>query len=233
MLRLSMFGFIVAALATLFDQGTLWQFTLDPSRRLALTVYWMGHAAIIGAMLLRLQALQRTESKFLHTLIELALLGLLGSALIGLILADGLTLIELALADAAPGAIAVIVAAFMLRFIWRMFAHADASPLGPVDDNTGEAKWRDVLLAAALVPPALLFLVLMYTLFGFTWRSAHLFLDYAVQARDWAQLDWNEPIRPILWRSENLTIHLVMGAIVIAWIFLDKLLVRPKTPTPG
>ena len=230
MLRSAMFGFVAAALVTLFDQGTLWQFTLDPGRRLAVAAYWMGHAAILGTILLRFRALGRTEVTTLRAFAEFAVIGLLVSVLAGLIIADGQTLIEVALTNAAPGAFLIIVTAFLLRMFWRMFADAEASPLVPVDETTGEAKWRDVLVAIAMAPLAMLFLVAWVTLFGVTWRSGTLFLDYAVQAQAWAQLDWKQPMEYVHSRFEALTIYIVLSAILIVWIVLEKLFVRPQKP---
>jgi hypothetical protein len=229
MLRLVMFGSVAAALVTLFDQGTLWQFTLDPARRLAFAAYWIGHATIAGVMLLRLNALEQPGVTNLRALAELAVVGLLSSVLMGLFVADGETLIEVALADAAPGAILIIVVALLLRMVWRMLSDAEA-PLVPIDTETGETRWRDVLITIAMAPLGVLVLSTMYILVGATWRGAGLFLDYAVQGQAWAQVNWKQVAEYISSRLGEPVIYVVLCAIAIAWIILEKLLVNPPKP---
>ena len=228
MLRFAIFISIAAALVPLFDQGTLWQFTLDPSRRLAVAAYALGHATLAGTILLQLRSLERPALTTTRALAKLALVALLGATLVGLIAADGQAFIEIVMGDAAPGALFIIGAALVLRALWRTFTDTNNSLLEATATETGEMTWRNVSVAVAAVLPALVLLQLMYISFVGTWNTADAFLSYAVQAQDWAQQDWQQPIRYAVWKFDNWVIYAILGATLVVWIVLEKLLVHPK-----
>ena len=67
--RVAMLAFLIAAGVTLFDQGTLWHFTLDPARRLTMVAYWVLHAAMIAVIISWWNAL-KPKMRPLHALLS-------------------------------------------------------------------------------------------------------------------------------------------------------------------
>lgn len=226
--RLAIFGFLIAAVATLFDQGTLWQFTLDPGRRLTMVAYWILHAVLVAVMFQRWRSLRKEMPAYALVLTALGILAL-AMALTGLLAADVVALIQVIFAEQAFGAFVIIVALLLVRFVWRIFQKGRE-----VASDPETPTWGDGLSVAAIVPLVVVGWFVFILVFVAAWQLAEGLLDYAILGHNPAAVDWWRPVDRIERYLENWQPIAILAVVLVAWILLDTLLARRtranKTP---
>jgi len=224
--RLAILGFMAAAVATLLDRGTLWQFTLDPERRLAMTAYWALHAILLVLIVLAYQSLARAAKPTVIAVLTLLVIASLGFVFGGLLIADVVTLIRLAFVDHAPVIIAIVVGALLVRMLWRVFS--DSKPLlTKSGENDDAATWSDALRSIVVVPFAVVGFFWLTAVLTSTWRTASLVLDYALLGSDPATLDWSYGLHRIADYIVHWEIMAFLAGAMILAVILEKLFAGP------
>lgn len=224
---------MAAAVATLLDRGTLWEFTLDPERRLTMVAYWTLHALLLVLNVLAFRSL--TQRKRPTLIVLLTILGIASISFVfgGLLVADVYTLIRLVFLDNAPGVIAFVVGALLVRMIWRMFSNPEPL-LIKRNDNTNEPTWGDALSSIAVVPVVVIVFFVLIALLGSTMRTASLVLDYALLGRDPATLDWWDGLQRIAFYVAHWEILAFIAGVMVFAVVMEKLFAKPtKGPTDG
>jgi hypothetical protein len=224
-LRVAMFAFLIAAVVTLFDQGSLWHFTLDPARRLTMVAYWVLHALIIAVMINLWRSLVGS-SAVTAVILHVIALFLLGSVVMGVITADGAALIQVIFRENAWGAFAIIIALLIARLIWRvikspgLLQDVNASP-GQDESNP---SWRVVFLFIATIPLGLLVWLAYIDIFWVASDFATLLLQYAVFEINPAELNLPKLRVRIATLFYNYEVYLMLAAIAAIAVVAEKLI---------
>lgn len=231
LMRLAILGFMAAAVATLLDRGTLWEFTLDPERRLTMVAYWTLHTLLLVLIVLAYRLLTRPKRPTPIVLLTILGIASIGFVFGGLLVADVYTLVRLVFLDNAPGVIAFVVGALLVRMIWRMFSNPEPL-LIKRNDNADEPTWGDALNSIAMVPVVVIVFFVLIALLSSTWQTASLVLDYALLGRDPTTIEWWDGLQRIAFYVAHWEIlAFVAGAMIVA-VVMEKLFAKPtKGPT--
>lgn len=216
------FAFLIAAGVVLLDQGTLWHFTLDPARRLTMVVYLVTHAVMIAVIVNYWNALKPKMSP-LQAALSATRYYLLRHAILGLLAADVVVLMQAIFAEHAIYAIAIVFAASLIPRQLPKALLTNSPKSGRKELR--EMTWCGVIKAMPWVAVfiAIYFASLIVLLIASSF--AFLILDYAVLENEPSVLAWWIWISNFVFQDGVLWLFIALCSFTIIAVVLLKALV--------